>query len=303
MQTILVDKNSTINTIKKALNLISSDKVKIILGPGIYREKVEIEHNNLSIIGQSPYNTIIINGDYARKIHSDGNEFNTFRTSTVMIIGSNINLENLQIINDSGYGEKIGQAVALSLYGNNILVRNSILKGYQDTLFLGPLPVDLIERYENFLPSNMRKKIYPNFMLFENCFIEGSVDFIFGSATAYFKNCTINSLLPGFITAPSTPKDQQLGFTFWNCLFTSPLKYPHSYLARPWRDFGQVVFINCQYDIHIYQEGFNKWSGTTRDQTCRFYEYNCSYLNQMPYQRIYFSRYLKEEELTKFIIP
>lgn len=303
MQVIHVGKNKSINSIQKAIELLNGDEATIYLDPGIYHEKIKINKSNLNIIGTNPNDTIIINNDFAKKIHDDGQEFNTFRTYTLMLLGSNINIKNIQVINSSGPGKIVGQAVALSVTGDNITISNSIFKAHQDTLFLGPLPKDLIIRYQNFLPKD--ELIYPenNRILLENCLIEGDVDFIFGGANAIFKNCQIVSLTTsGYVCAPCTDQSQEYGFTFFNCNFSSQATTPNTYLARPWRDYGKCVFINCTYGPHIYQEGFDKWNDSTRDKTCRFYEYNCKYRDGLTYERIYFSKTLTENERKQYEI-
>jgi pectinesterase len=297
---ITVKKQTEVDSLNKAVLLANAGDT-IIIESGIYYEKVKITKSNLKIIGQDPNNTIITFDDYALKIHSDGLGFNTFRTYTMMILANNVHLENLQIVNSSGSGKIVGQAVALSTIGNNISINNCKLTAHQDTLFLGPLPIDLIERYQNFLPNDELIDINNARVLIENTTITGDVDFIFGCANALFKNCIIHSLeSDGYVAAPSTSKNQEFGLTFVNCKFTSSNQTPHSYLARPWRDYGKAVFINCIYDNHIYEDGFNKWNDTERDKTCRFYEYKCSYLNNKTFKRIYFAKKLNDEDYLNY---
>ena len=47
---------------------------------------------------------------------------------------------------------------------------------------------------------------YPTRQYYEDCYIEGTVDFIFGKATAVFNRCQIHSRGKGYVTAPATPK-------------------------------------------------------------------------------------------------
>lgn len=67
--------------------------------------------------------------------------------------------------------------------------------------------------------------------------MEGDVDFIFGSATAYFVNCTFFSKYTGeeissYVTAASTPKDQEYGYVMANCHFESNCPPGNAYLGR-----------------------------------------------------------------------
>ena len=144
-------------------------------------------------------------------------------------------------------------------------------------MFLGPLPDDLIERYDGFLPGHLRQS-KPCRQLFQNCLIEGTVDFIFGCGEAVFEDCEIRSLCDarniGYAAAPAHSSVQAEGFRFQNCRFTAEEGVaPGSiYLARPWRDYGLCVFDHCTYGGHISPLGFDKWNDTHRDQTARFYE-------------------------------
>ena len=151
------------------------------------------------------------------------------------------------------------------------------LSSTQDTLFLGPLPPDLIERYNGFLPDELRQ---PGLLRqhFSRCHIEGTVDFIFGCGEAVFDSCEIRSLCDardiGYAAAPAHSLSQEEGFLFSHCNFTCAAGVtPGSiFLARPWRDYGLCRFKDCSYGPHIAPEGFDKWNDTQRDRTARFYE-------------------------------
>ena len=293
MNRIIVDKNTSIDTIQKAINLIDVNQDnEIFVKQGMYFEKLKIKfysEYSLKIIGEDKNNTIISFNDFAKKIHSDGLEFNTFRTSTLMLLGNNITLDNITVENTCGCRKKFGQGVALYITGDNVEVKNCILKAHQDTLLLGPLPFDLIERYQNFLQDD--ELIYPKShkVFINNTYIEGDVDFIFGGAEAYFNECIIHSLdRDGFVFAPSTELIEEHGFIVRNCKFTSTNNTPHVFLARPWRDYGMVELFNSSMDNHIYDVGFDKWNDTSRDKTCRFYEEDSNYFDNHKYCRCYF---------------
>lgn len=301
MQTIYVNKNTSIDTIQKAIDLVT-DTATIHIAKGTYYEKIKLTKSNITFIGEGPLNTIIYFDDYAKKIHKDGLEFNTFRTYSFMILASNISLSNLTIANTSGYGDTIGQAVALHIIGDNIHLDNVHLKAYQDTLFIGPLPHNLITRYDGFLKDDERIIPTSYKSYFNNCYIEGTVDYVFGCGEAYFDNCIFHNLLEGgFVFAPSTYLEDEFGFTVLNSIFTSEVSIPSTYLARPWRDFGKVVLLNCTYQNHILDTGFDKWNDTSRDKTCRFSEYNCNYFDNHSYTRCYFSKVLTAEEAKKYL--
>lgn len=249
----------------------------IRLAPGEYRQKAVIRTPGLTLIGSGAENTRIVWNDYARMRDALGAEWNTFRTYTLAVCADRVTMRELSVINDALHPETKGQEVALSVVGSDFRMENCILTSTQDTLFLGPLPSDLIGRYEGFLDDGLRRGLWMR-QHFENCLIQGTVDFIFGSGEAVFDRCELRSLADarnlGYVAAPSHALCQAEGFTFRSCRFTcQPGVTPGSiYLARPWRDYGLCRFLNCSYGVHIAPRGFDKWSGTHRDQTARFFE-------------------------------
>ena len=276
MKTIHVGKNceyKTINSLIKELN----EPTLILLDDDNYYEKVVINKDNIIIDGQNKAR--IYYDDYAKKIHQDGREYVTFRTYTMLVKSNNVTLKNLTIENTAGEGHVVGQAVALHLYGTNIHVDNCNLLAKQDTLFCGPLSDDLIERYVDLLPDDERFFVGEFEHFFNNCTIVGTVDFIFGGASALFKDCTIVSLKTpsdSYIVAPNHRKENKHGMIFEDCKIIKDknTKDESVFLARPWRDYGFVTFKNCYLDSHIKKEGFSIWQGTDRHLHARFIEIN-----------------------------
>ena len=247
------------------------------LAAGIYRQKIVIRTPGLTLVGQGAENTILIFDDYAQKLDEQGREYVTFRTYTLAVCADGVRMEQLSIVNDARSPEKKGQEVALTVYGDDFQMEHCRLTSTQDTLFLGPLPPDLIDRYDGFLMDELRQNRLLR-QTFRNCLIEGTVDFIFGCGNALFENCEIRSLADardiGYIAAPAHSRNQTEGFLFQNCRLTCEEGVtPGSiYLARPWRDYGLTTFRDCAMDRHIAPAGFDKWNDTHRDQTARFYE-------------------------------
>lgn len=249
----------------------------IHLAPGVYRQKAVIRTPELTVLGAGAGKTRIVFDDYARKRGADGFEYITFRSYTLAVCADRVRMQDVSIINDAGQPEVKGQQIALSVLGTDFWMKDCILTSTQDTLFVGPLPPDLIERYEGFLMDELRRGGEMTHV-FQNCTIEGTVDFIFGCGNARFEDCHIRSLADvrnvGYVAAPAHSAGQTEGFTFRNCSLTCAegVEDGSIYLARPWRDYGMVRFENCGYGSHIAPEGFDKWSGTDRDRTARFFE-------------------------------
>lgn len=269
---------------------------RIHLANGVYREKVEISVPGIELIGDDPEKTVIVYDDYAKKIDENGLEYITFRTYTMAVTAPNVTLKNLTVENDALEPENKGQEVALTVYADGFYAENCRFVSTQDTIFCGPLPEDLIARYEGFLKDELRSGGFQR-QVFRNCFIAGTVDFIFGCGDTLFDNCEIKSLVDarshGYAAAPSHGIDQKIGFVFNKCRFTcsETLEDGCVHLARPWRDCGKCSFIDCEYGRHIAAEGFNKWNGTERDKTARFAEYP-----EKPSSRVPWSKVLNEAE-------
>jgi pectinesterase len=133
--------------------------------------------------------------------------------------------------------------------GDRVAFRRSRFLGWQDTIFLN------------------RGRQY-----FEDCYIAGHVDFIFGGATAYFDRCRLHCLRNGYITAASTPREQRYGFVFANGEITGEAGV-RTYLGRPWRDFGAVAFINMKMSDVVRPEGWHNWDRPEREKTARYEEF------------------------------
>lgn len=267
---ILIGKESYchFSTIQAGINYLQqkpdSEKKKMLILSGEYEEIVEARLSNFEMIGLGDVR--IIGEKHARQIHEDGNEVGTFRTATVFLEGKNIIVRNVCIINQSGQGEHIGQAIALFAYCHHAEFHHCRLEGHQDTLCTGPLPNNV---------NDETRYTYCK-QLYKNCYISGTVDFIFGGAAANFIDCEIRSRYRsgkgGFITAASTPKGQDQGYLFENCYLTADSGVENVYLGRPWRNYAQTIFKHCYLGGHIAAEGWNEWDKKESLDTIKYEE-------------------------------
>lgn len=246
--TVAQDGSGDFKTIQEAINKVRDHaeiRVTITIKPGIYNEKVVIPFfkRNITLKGLDKEKTVISYNDYSGKpfrgIDITGNpKFSTYTSYTLLVQGNDCSVENLTIENTAG---KVGQAVALHTEGDRVVVKNCSILGNQDTLYLA-------------------KGGSRNY--FENCYINGTTDFIFGAATAYFYNCTIESLTNSYVTAASTTQQEAYGFVFVDCkLIAKEDTVNKVFLGRPWRPYAQTVFINTEMGSHILPEGWNPWKG------------------------------------------
>lgn len=245
-------------SIQQALDQIPlNEPVELYLSAGTYTEKLRIQHKRIAIYGSLEGKTVISNGDYAYKMHEDGLLYNTFRTFTIMFLSDDVKLYNLTIENTCGSGFTIGQGVALSLNSKQSYLENCQLIGHQDTLFVGPLPRDLNERYDHFLALEERGDQITHHH-FKSCLIQGDVDFIFGSGISLFDQCHIQATAKGYIAAPSTYQEFPYGFVFYQSLIDN-VSQDQVYLARPWREHGACTFIDSTFKGKFEDMRYDAW--------------------------------------------
>lgn len=288
-------KENAYRTVSLAISKAKEGDV-IFIEKGIYKERIELTTPNVSIIGESSEETVITDDYYAFMTMEDGSKRGTFRSYTAFIDAHDVYVENLTFENSAGSGKEFGQAIALYAEGEHLHFKNCRFLGHQDTLFTGPLPPMEYE-HSGFIGPKERAPRINGRQWYENCYIEGDVDFIFGSATSIFTDCTICSLNRdmepnGYVTAPSTPKGQEYGYVFLNCDFVNKECRDKSvYLSRPWREYAKCVFINCRMGEHIKDEGYHDWKKEVAHETTFYAEY--------PYKmgRVDWSFAIKEEEL------
>lgn len=284
--TVAKDGSGDFTTIQSAINSIRDlgpAEVLIKVKSGIYNEKVVIPSSKhlIRIEGENKDSTIINNDDFSGKQNPLTKEkLNTFNSYTFLVAGDNIKISNLTIKNSSC---NQGQAVALHVGGDRFMMKNSKILGCQDTLYAA---TDHSRQY------------------YENCYIEGTTDFIFGQAIAVFKNCEIKSLANSYITAAATSKDNQYGFVFIDCHLTAKEGISKVYLGRPWRPFAKTVFINTTMESHILPEGWNPWKGDKmfpdKEKTAYYAEFKSFGIGANPGKRAEWSHQLSRKELKNY---
>ena len=255
----------------------------ILLRSGEYREKVVIHRDHVRLLGEDRDRTVITWNGCAQDQYEDGTVKGTFLSATLTTTGHNIEVENLTVRNDAGDGREVGQAVAVYAAGDRGIWRGCSFIAHQDTLFCGP--VRLPNTLEDILPRRGRAEesirveggpLTFSRQYFEDCYIQGDVDFIFGSYRCWFERCTLfMNARGGFYTAANTNRDQPFGFVFHRCRLTGECRPGEGFLGRPWRRFARTVFLECEMDEHVAPQGFCDWD-TVRVVTNRYAEWHTS---------------------------
>jgi len=274
--------NADFSTLQAAIDSIPVDgnPVTIRVQPGVYREKVILNKSNVTLLADPGAHLVF--GDFALNPLPDGTTRNTFLTPTLLITGDNVTLRGLTVENDAGDGRKVGQAVAVYAAGDCCRFFDCRFLAAQDTLFCGPVLHKLhrfVKPYE--IPLGVEgvadRPPVDARLYFENCFIRGDVDFIFGPYRCWFENCTLYAnARGGYYTAANTPEGQPFGFVFHRCKLTGECEPEGMYLGRPWREHAATVFLDCEMDACVHPEGFTDWLITgqpNRPVTKRYCEY------------------------------
>jgi len=250
--TVAADGSGDYRSIQNAINDTKSfpdQKIRLFIKKGIYQEKVRVYpwNTNLQLIGEDQDSTIITWDDHSKKINKGRNS--TFHSYTVSVEANDCVIKNLTIRNTAG---PVGQAIALSVSGDRVVVARCKLLGNQDTLYC---------------TGEGNRQYY------SDCYIEGTTDYVFGNATAFFEKCQLHSLRNSYITAASTTINQNYGFVFRQCKLTAAEDVDRVYLGRPWRKYAQTVFISCDYGSHILVEGWHDWGNEENQKTAYYAEY------------------------------
>lgn len=137
-------------------------------------------------------------------------------------------------------------------------------------------------------------------LLFTNCYIEGTTDFIFGPSTALFEYCELHSKRDSYITAASTPQNIEFGYVFKNCKLTAAPGVKKVYLGRPWRPYAATAFINCEFGNHIRPEGWHNWKNPENEKTARYAEFGNTGEGAKTGGRVAWAEQLTKKEVLKY---
>ncbi len=260
-------------TIQEAINAVpdfrKNGRTTILVRKGVYQEKLIVPESkiNVSLIGQD--GAIVSGDDFASKKNRFGENMSTSGSASCYIYAPDFHCENITFENTAG---RVGQAVACFVSADRAVFRRCRFLGNQDTLYTYGKTCSLY---------------------YEDCYIEGTVDFIFGWSTAVFNRCVIHSKGDGYVTAPSTDKGRKHGYVFIDCRLTAEPGVEKVYLSRPWRPYAQAVFIRCELGRHILPEGWHNWNKKDAEKTVFYAEYESRGEGANPKARAKFSSQLK----------
>ena len=205
-----------------------------------------ISGNNISIIGESMANTIIVNKPEVEGIGVTATLFNT---------STGLYMQDLTLKNAYPFDKSTGRAVCLQDKGTQTICKNVKMLSYQDTYY-----------------SNNNKGQY----YFEGSDIHGIVDFICGGGDVFFNKCTL-TLEPGkgsYITAPYTD-GTDYGYVFDGCKIVGSATDSFTF-GRSWGGTAKCAFLNTILDKNAAANiASTRWTtGGMNVVAKNFFEYN-----------------------------
>ncbi|KAJ3009441.1 hypothetical protein HKX48_007929 [Thoreauomyces humboldtii] len=268
------DGKSKFSTIQAAINGVPQDgsNVTIWINPGTYNEQVIVNRSHTTIRPvPNVTGKVVVQFNFGRPT-SDGLD-NTTSVLTIPKKITNVDVYDMTFQN-TYMQQKSVVGLALNVNGLQIGFYGVSFIGFQDTILINK----------------------PSASFFKNCYIEGSVDFIWGYGQAYFLNSTIASNAAGCVTAHSKAvAGDSNALVFDSC--TVKAVYPatlaasanaaivytsatnavgQAYLGRPYDINATVVYMNSYLGNVIDSDGWQPWSTTTTNvgSTTILGEYN-----------------------------
>ncbi|HEY6898999.1 MAG TPA: pectinesterase family protein, partial [Puia sp.] len=271
-------------TVQAALDAVpvgNTSPVTVYVRSGVYREKLHLDSGKrfVRLEGESRFTTVLTYDEHPGMVNAQGDSVNTRNSYSFRVSADDFTARDICFRNDAGF--TAGQAVAVEAKGDRLVFDNCRFIGNQDILFL----------------NSERSRQY-----YHRCYIEGTTDFIFGSATAWFSECHIHSKKNSHVTAASTPKEHAWGFVFYDCSLTGDSGLARVSLGRPWRPYASVTYLHCYIGGHIFPDGWANWNQTESYKTARYAEFENYGPGARVSERVSWSRQLNEEVTMKEVL-
>ncbi|KAL6126979.1 hypothetical protein ACLB2K_075024 [Fragaria x ananassa] len=252
------DGSGNYKTIKEALDAAAkrsgSQRFVIRVKSGVYKENLEIKLKNIYLLGDGLRSTIITG---SRSVVGGST---TFNSATVAVTGDGFIARGITFRNTAG--PQNHQAVALRSGADLSVFYRCSFEGYQDTLY-----------------THSQRQFY------KECYIYGTVDFIFGNAAVVLQNCMIYARKPmsgqkNTITAQGrTDPNQNTGISIHDSRIMAAadlapvIKSVKTFLGRPWKTYSRTVFLQSYLDSLVDPAGWLDWDGNFALKTLYYGEY------------------------------
>ncbi|XP_004239981.4 pectinesterase 1-like [Solanum lycopersicum] len=278
---VRTDGSGDFKTLTEAVKSIPEDnkrRVIIWIGGGNYTEKVKIERNK-------PFVTLYGDPKNVPNIIFSGTakQYTIVESGTVIVESEYFSAVNINFVNTAPRPDgkmELAQAAALRTAGDKASLYNCKMFGFQDTF--------CDDKGKHF---------------FKDCYIEGTVDFIFGNGKSIYLN-TEAHVIPGdpmaMVTAHARDGENvDSGYSFVHCTITGTGNT--AYLGRAWKPFSKVVFSYTDMTDVVHPEGWSDNGKPENDKSVFYGEYNCKGAGAASGKRVPYTKKLSDEEAKPFI--
>lgn len=274
---VAADGSGDFRTVQAAIDAVPANATRrttILVRAGTYPELIYVapEKKKLTVRGEDRKRTIIAAKNNA--------VMNPQRRELFSMLADDFRLEDITLHNTTPKGGM--QAETIRVRADRAVLEHCDFKSFQDTLRLDG-------------------RVYVH-----ECYIEGDVDFIWGSGVVYFDRCDIFAVHDGYLVQ-SRNGANQLGYVFVDCKIDTVPDLKRFVLARidPGRfPFSHVSFIHCAMGPGVSDYGwvFDGPGATAAKDTTRFWEFQSTDLDGKPLdvsKRVIGSRQISAEEAAK----
>ncbi|KDP33954.1 hypothetical protein JCGZ_07525 [Jatropha curcas] len=283
VRVITVAKNSTVadfETITDAINSVPVNNTArriIWIRGGEYWEKITVNVSKpfITLYGEAADMPMIV-------FNGTASVYGTIYSATVAVESDYFMAVNVVFLNAAPMPDVNitgAQAVAMRISGDKAAFYNCKFVGFQDTL--------CDDRGRHF---------------FKDCYVVGTVDFIFGNGKSLYLNTTIESVAneTGVITAQGRENtEEESGFTFIHCNLTGIGN--NTYLGRAWKVRPRVVFAYTYMGSIINGAGWSTGKHPESNETAYYGEYMCKGPGASSDGRVKYAKLLSEEEAKPFL--
>jgi pectinesterase len=253
---VAADGSGTYTRVQDAIAAVpssGSNTYVIFIKPGTYTatynsstqtiDQFKVTQPNVTLrgLGSSP-SDVVLTGNFTASQTSVGGSTlknDTFAHATAVVTGANFSAYDLTFANTAGQGA--GQALAMYTKADRLAFNDVRFLGWQDTL-----RTEYGRQY------------------FEDTYVEGNTDFIYGHATAFFDDPTIYVKASGYVTAPDTllaGDYKSRGYVFSGGQVTGAVNNSAT-LGRPWNAGGLAVYNGVRIGPVISSAG---WTDVNND--------------------------------------
>jgi polygalacturonase len=292
--TVAADKSGDYQTVQEGIDALTTTGGTVFIKPGVYREVLHMAkpHLRMEGTGSRPDEVTIVFGNSA---YSSGS---TFKSATVFVTADDFYATNLTFQNDFSKNHEAqvqgAQALALSVTADRAVFRHVRILGAQDTLYAASRSC-----------KSEDGPCIPTRQYFEDCYVEGHVDFIFGDSQAVFDHCIIHAIAHPTVMLTAQSKhypSEPSGYVFDHCKVTSDPAVGKIYLGRPWRTYATVIFLESELDGKVDPAGWSEWHAeeTRRLETAFYAEYHSTGPGANPAKRESYSKQLSPSDADKY---